>query len=99
MNYSKSIEVIVLDTKLTSKVKSRVQERVTAGTCLCGCGKPILKRGLAANCYYAWRRVRSGMKKSEAAQYDASLIRRGLLLAVQGIRALRNATVFDKAAN
>lgn len=98
MNY-RDTEVIVLDTKLTPKAKKHVAECVEKRICLCGCGKPILKRGLAANCYYAWRRVKAGMKKSEAAHYDAGLIRRGLLLAAQGIRAIRNTTVFDKAAS
>jgi hypothetical protein len=97
MNYPDT-EVIVLDTKLTPKAKKHVQECVEKGVCLCGCGKPILKRGLAANCYYAWRRVKAGMKKAEAAHFDAGLIRRGLLLSAQAIRAMKHSTVFDRAA-
>jgi hypothetical protein len=98
VNYRESIEVIVLDLKLSPKARKRVAEHVQAKTCLCGCGKPILKRGLAANCYYAWRRVRSTMSKQEAAAYDANLIRKGFLLAAQQVRRIIASTVFDKVA-
>lgn len=97
MNY-RDVEVLVLDTRMTAKTRKHVQDCVAKGVCLCGCGKPATRRGLANNCYYAYRRVVQSMNKSDAARYTADLIKRGLLLAVQGVRVIKRNTPFDRVA-
>jgi hypothetical protein len=92
-------EIVVMDAKPTPKAAKHVAECVAKNECVCGCGKPILKRGLAANCYYAWRQGRAKQAtKKDKAVYDAKLIRMGRLLCEQAIRSLKRKTVFDRVA-
>ncbi len=92
-------EVIVIDARPSSKAARHIADCVAKNECICGCGRPILKRGLAANCYYAWRRARARLRTTkDQAAFDARLIRIGRLLAEQCIRSLRRKTVFDRVA-
>lgn len=91
--------IFVMDAKPTPKAMKRIAECVESNKCLCGCGRPMWKRGLARVCYYAWWKNRLAIPTEKArTAYDAGLIRRGLLLMQQGIRKFKDKSVFAKAA-
>ena len=92
--------IIVMDARPTPKAEKRVKELVAANQCLCGCGRSQWKRGLARVCYYAWQTQRAGLKNAqERGAFDARLIRRGLLLIAQAVRAYRKSNVFAQVAS
>jgi hypothetical protein len=92
-------KIVVMDAKPTPKAKKWILRCVALNVCVCGCGKPQLKRGLAQNCYYAWYAQREALGTAEKqAAYDARLIRGGKLLAPGSARQLRRSDVFAKAA-
>lgn len=88
-----------MDAKPTAKAQRWVEQCITANLCLCGCGKKPIKRGLAQNCYYAWRSNRSKLADAEKqAAYDARLIRSGRLLVPSAARAVKRNSVFTQVA-
>lgn len=92
-------EIVILDAKPTPKAERHIQQCVDENVCLCGCGQPMLKRGLAANCYYAWKQEMNALPtKSARAKYCAALIKRGRLLAEQAIRKYRKKNIFSRVA-
>jgi hypothetical protein len=96
VNYGK---IVVMDAKPGRKAANWVLKCVTAGVCVCGCGAKQFKRGLAQNCYYAWRSTRERLGSAEKqAAYDSKLIRGGRLLVAGGAHQLKRQTVFSQAA-
>lgn len=92
--------IIVMDARPTPKAEKRIKELVAANKCLCGCGKPQWKRGLARVCYYTWQTERASLKNAqERGAFDARLVRRGLLLLAQAVRAYKRPNVFAKVAS
>lgn len=94
------VSLIAMDVTPTPKAKKHIQEKVSAGKCLC-CDKPLLKRGLCYQCYYKWRRVRSELQtKTKQAEFDAKLIRIGRLLGTQDVRNYKEdrSSVFESTA-
>jgi hypothetical protein len=82
----------------TGPAKVHVDTCVAAGKCL-GCGEePASRRGLGTRCYHAWRSARQKLNQTQAANYDAKLIKAGKLLPPQQILALRAPNVFRDAA-
>lgn len=82
----------------SGKVKAVIKERVTAGKCLC-CDRPLLKRGLCYQCYYAWRNSKNALPtKAKQLEFDAKLIRDGKLLPAQGVRQYTRNSVFNDVA-
>lgn len=93
-------EIIVMDAKPSAKAMTHIMACVKENKCLCGCGKPMLKLGLAQNCYYRWRSLRMKLAtKAKRAAYDAKLIRIGRLLPGSMIVQLRRRSVFDSVAS
>lgn len=96
--------IMVLNLKVSSKVKARVEDRVNAGKCLgqlddgtqCEC--EARTRGLCEKCHYKWRMIRLRMEGSKAAVYDSKLIQLGRLLSANGAKAYRNKSVFARIA-
>jgi hypothetical protein len=98
MNESTEQLIMVLDTTANRKVKTKVEQLIFSGCCLACKETASTRRGLCSRCYSQWQRARSGMTRTKAATYDCGLIRRGLLLAAQGCRKLRNVNVFRRAS-
>jgi hypothetical protein len=74
-------EIFVVDSKPTEKAKKHIDECVSQGVCLCGCGRKATRRGLSDRCYYAFMREFSRMDEKSAKRYEGALIRKGLVLA------------------
>ena len=92
-------EIVVMAAEAVGKAKKLVQERVSAGKCLC-CSNPALKRGLCYQCYYKWRVARATLGNATAqAAFDAKLIRIGKLLHPQAVRGLKIENVFAALAS
>lgn len=82
----------------STQIKAVIQERVAARKCLC-CDRPLLKRGLCYQCYYAWRNTKLALPtKSKQLEFDAKLIRDGKLLPAQGVRQYTRDSVFNDVA-
>lgn len=96
----KELVVLVLDTKTSGKTTERVRECVEQHKCLvCETNSKLLRRGLCIKCYTSWGRSRSRMSIKDALQFDARLIRRGLLLVTQQIRKIKQDSIFERLAN
>jgi len=91
-------KIVVMDAKPTSKALKHIEQCVAANVCLCGCGQPATRRGLAQRCYYAWWSNKAKLDAVAAAEYDARLIRTGRLLAAGRVRQHRRVTLFSKTA-
>lgn len=92
-------EIFVVDTKPTPRAKKHVDECVDKGVCLCGCGRKATRRGLSDRCYYAFMREIGSMNAKDAAKYEATLIRRGLVLARGMCRLIkRRISAFSRIA-
>lgn len=92
-------EIFVVDATPTTKAKRHIDACISKGVCLCGCGKPAVRRGLANPCYYAFYRELGAMGKRAAARYLARLIRDGHVLASGEINKLkRRDNIFARAA-
>jgi hypothetical protein len=85
----------------TPRAKKHVAECVANKVCLCGCGRPAVKRGLAEKCYNAFMYLKRKLgTRQKAAVYESNLIRAGRLLPSHAICGLnRKASVFSKAAD
>lgn len=91
-------EIWFMDAKAVGKAKKHVQNCVGLNVCLCGCGRPAVRRGLAQNCYYAWWSTRRKLSRAQQVRYDAKLIRQGKLLAAHSVVELKQNSVFTQAA-
>lgn len=104
MNLARQQLLMVLDMKASNRVKARVEQRIAAGLCLgqhedgSECSSPARTRGLCNRCHYGWRMRRLRMPATDAAVYDAKLIRAGRLLSPGGIRQYRRKSVFSRLA-
>lgn len=102
MNDSTRQLMMVLDMRASNRVKARVAERVQNGLCLgetddgnqCEC--KARTRGLCERCHYRWRMLKLRMSDTDAALFDAKLIRCGRLLSQNGARQYRKKSVFHK---
>jgi hypothetical protein len=91
-------EIVVMAAEAIGKAKKRVEDRVSAGKCLC-CENQALKRGLCHQCYYKWRTVRSSLgSAAKQAAFDSKLIRMGKLLHPQAVRDIKSGNVFAEVA-
>lgn len=92
-------EIFVVDAQPTPRARKHIDECVTKGVCLCGCGRKARRRGLADPCYYAFNREMNSMNKKDAAKYEGTCIRRGLVLA-RGmfLRIKRRINAFSRLA-
>ena len=92
-------EIFIVDARPTPRAKKHIDDCVEKGVCLCGCGRKARRRGLADPCYYAFMRELNAMNAKDAAKYEGSLIRRGLVLA-RGmiIRIKRRISAFARIA-
>lgn len=82
-----------------SKARKHITECVAASKCLCCEGK-ALKRGLCHRCYYKWNLNRGKLSSNaKRAEYDAKLIRMGLLLHPQAVRTYKAKNAFSSIAD
>lgn len=92
------VALVVMNVNVGPKIKKQIAEKVQSNKCLC-CDKPMLKRGLCYQCYYAWRRERNRLtSKAKQVEFDALLIRKGRLLDQQAVRDYKGHSVFTSAA-
>lgn len=94
-------EIFIVDAQPTPKAQKHIDECMGQGVCLCGCGRPAKRRGLADPCYYTFNRAFNSMPPKQAKKYEASLMRRGLILANGLARRIKRRleSVFVKAAD
>lgn len=88
--------VLVLDTKTTHKTDQIIKQRIESCTCLACETKGKLRRGLCIKCYTRWKRARDRMTIKDSYQFDARLIRKGLLLAAQQSRQIKTDCIFER---
>lgn len=76
--------IVVIDAVRTKAAEAHVRNRIAAGHCIvCNEDPPRkhAKRGLCTRCHGRWTRERDAMRDdTKRAEFDAELIRRGLLL-------------------
>jgi hypothetical protein len=88
--------VLVLDTKTTAKTEQIVKQRIDDCQCLACETEGKLRRGLCTKCYTRWNRARASMPTKDSCQFDARLIRKGLLLSAQQTRRIKTDCIFER---
>lgn len=82
--------VVVMDAQPGPKAIRRIEEYARQNKCLCGCGRPMWRRGLSRVCYYDWENDLAQLPDEAArATYNAKLIRTGRLLVQWWIRKFK----------
>lgn len=92
-------EIFIMSAEPNSKARKHITECVAASKCLC-CEEKALKRGLCHRCYYKWDQNRKKLgSDAKRAEYDAKLIRIGMLLHPQAVRGYKAKNAFSSIAD
>lgn len=83
----------VLDTRPARKLMDVIRMRVKSGTCL-HCDRKATRRGLCVNCYFAYRRARSGLTKAQAVEMETKAIKAGKILPANFARQIKSPNLF-----
>lgn len=94
--------ILVIEATRNRSADKHVNERIAAGKCV-ACPpddiRPHRRRGLCPRCEGRWTRQRNLLStKTKKAEFDAELIRKGMLLAENEIQQLTNSNVFSDVA-
>ena len=78
MKWDTEVSVVVMDVKLSAKVKKQVDDRLGAGKCL-QCEKPVYRRGLCSCHYGRYRTALQEQPKKARGELEARMIEKGMI--------------------
>lgn len=78
MKWDTEVSVVVMDVKLSTKVKKQVESRLESGKCL-QCDSPIHRRGLCTCHYGRYRAALQEQPKKVRGELEARMIEKGMV--------------------
>lgn len=73
------VSLVVMEVRVSPKVKKRIAERAEQGVCL-HCGKPIYRRGLCTTHYTRFRTSLLELPKQQRPDHEAKMLELGQIV-------------------